>query len=224
MPPNSAQTLRASAALAAATTEYGVSYEDTRASGLATATTTDKLTNSAGAFTTAGANGLIAVGDIIKNTTTGKYALVTAIDSATALSISADIFSNTNAYTIYSNHGLRVNRSFNSLLAILDVTAAATDVGDTLDVYLDTSFDGGVSWINIGHFTQVLGNGGVKKFVMSFKANPIAAANSVLATADQAAAAALQIGFGDRFRYRATMVDADADGTFTWSLKLFFKS
>ena len=106
---------------------------------------------------------------------------------------------------------------------MLNVTAAATDVGDTLDVYLDTSFDGGVSFINIGHFTQVLGNGGVKKFIMSFKATPITTANSVVFTADQAASAALQIGFGDRFRFRTVTVDADGDATFTYSLDLFLK-
>lgn len=215
--------LRASAALAAVTTEYGIGYEDLRTSGTATATTANKLTNSGGLFTTAGANGAVAVGDIVKNTTTGKYALVTAVDSATALSLGADIFSDTNTYQIYTNHGSKVQENYNLAVAVLDVTAAATDVGDTLDVYLDTSFDGGASFVNIGHFTQVLGNGGAKKYIMSFKANPITASNSVLATTDQSAAAALQIGFGDRFRYRAVTVDADADATFTFSLKLFLK-
>lgn len=217
-------TLRASSALTAITTEYGISYEDLRKSGTATATTSNKLTDSAGAFTTAGANGLIAIGDIVKNTTTGLFALVTAIDSATALSLSADIFSSTNAYSIYTNHGLKINDTFDLAIATLDVTAAATDAGDTLDVYLDTSFDGGVSFVNIGHFTQVLGNGGAKKYIMSFKANPVAASNSVSFTTDQSASAALQIGFGDRFRYRAAGVNTSTvDNSFTFSLKLFLK-
>lgn len=213
---NQNETLRPSSALATATTEYGTAYEDLKTSGVATATTSNKLTAAAGAFVV----NAISVGDIVKNTTTGAYALVTAVDSATALSLSADIFSDTNTYQIYSNHGFKINDNYSQLLAFLDVTAAATDVGDTLDVYLDTSFDGGASFINIGHFSQVLGNGGAKKFVMSFKPAPIAAANSVSATADQAAAAALQIGFGDRFRYRAVAVDADADMSFTFSLAI----
>lgn len=213
---NQTQTLRASSALAVATTEYGTSYEDLRTSGVATATTSNKLTASAGAFVVNN----VAVGDIVKNVTTGTFALVTAVDSATALSLGADIFSDEDEYEIYTNHGFKVNDNFNLLIAILNVTAAATDVGDTLDVYLDTSFDGGASFINIGHFTQVLGNGGAKKFVMSFKPAPIAAANSVSATGDQAAAAALQIGFGDRFRYRAVAVDADANASFTFSLAI----
>ena len=226
MPPNKAITLRASSALAAVTTEYGISYEDQRKAGTATATTSNKLTDSAGAFTTAGVNGLIAVGDILKNTVTGKFALVTAIDSATALSISADIMSDTNTYEIYSNHGYKVNsgENFNLAIAVLDVTAAATDAGDTLDVLLDTSFDGGVTWVNIGHFTQVLGNGGAKRYIMSFKAAPIAASNSVAMGTDQSAGAALQIGFGDRFRFRATEANTStADSSFTFSLKLSLK-
>lgn len=212
-------TLKSSAALTAVTTEYGISYEDTRASGTATATTSNKLTASAGAFVVNG----VAVGDIVKNTTSGKFALVTAVDSATALSLSADIFSNTNTYVIYTNHGFKLQDNYSEMQAVLDVTAAATDAGDTLDVYLDTSFDGGATFVNIGHFTQVLGNGGAKTYIMAFKAAPIAASNSVAATANQSAAAALQIGFGDRFRYRTTLVDADANASFTYSLKLHFK-
>lgn len=223
---NQTITLRASAASTAATTEYGVSYEDVRASGTATATTSNKLTASAGAFVV----NAVAVGDIVKNTTTGKFALVTAVDSATALSLSADIFSDTNTYTIYTNHGYQVNPGYSrqnvtEATATLDVTAAATEAGDTFDVYIDTSFDGGVTFVNIGHFTQVVGNGGAKRYIMAFKAAPITASNSVAATADQSASAALQIGFGDRFRYRAVLVAATTTGneSFTWSLKMAFK-
>lgn len=210
-------TLRASAALAAITTEYGIGYEDARTSGLATATTSNKLTASAGAFVVNG----VSVGDIVKNVTAGTFALVTAVDSATALSLSADIFSDTDEYAIYTNHGLQLPNVYESMLAVLDVTAAATDAGDTLDVYLDTSFDGGLTWFNIGHFTQVLGNGGAKKLLMSFKANPIAASNCVVATTDQSAGAALQVGFGDRFRYRAACANTSTvNNSFTFSLTL----
>ena len=211
--------LRASGAIAAVTTEYGV-YDTAKITSAATATTSNKLTDSAGNFVV----NAIAVGDVVKNTTTGKYALVTAVDSATALSLSADIMSDTNAYVIYPGLGFKLPKVYHEMVAVLDVTAAATDAGDTLDVYVDTSFDDGLTWINIGHFTQVLGNGGAKRYVMSFKANPIAASNSVSATADQSAAAALQIGFGDRVRYRGVTVDASTqNASFTYSLKATFK-
>ena len=105
----------------------------------------------------------------------------------------------------------------------LIVSAAATDTVDTLDVYVDTSFDGGTTYVNIGHFTQVLGDGGAKTFVMSFcNANPGTSA-VVNVTSDAAAGATRQIGWGSKLRYRGVMVDADADGSFTYELKAFVK-
>ena len=166
----------------------------------------------------------IASGDVIKNTTTGKYALVTAVDSATALSVSADVFADTNAYTIYPGLGYKMQKIYSQMNIVCDLTAAATDASDTLDIYIDTSFDGGVSWVNIGHVTQILGNGGAKKFIMSFKAAPIAASNCVPFGTDQSAGAALQIGFGDRIRYRSVSVDASTQNIgFTYSIKAFLK-
>lgn len=213
-------TLRASAAIATPTTEYGVVGETTKRSATCTSTSANKLVDITGKFTTTDA---IAIGDIIKNTTSGKFALVTAIDSATQLSVSADVFAGTQTYTIYSGLGYKLQQKFTEMVCVLDVTAAATEAGDTLDVYIDTSFDGGTSFVNIGHFTQVVGNGGAKKFIMSFKANPITASNSVAFGTDQAASAALQIGFGDRIRVRAVTVDANANATFTYSVKAYLK-
>lgn len=40
----------------------------------------------------------------------------------------------------------------------LNVTAAATEVGDTLDVYVQHSLDGGTTFTDFVHFTQVVGN------------------------------------------------------------------
>lgn len=213
--------LRASAALTAATTEYGTSYETLRTSGTTTATTSNKLTDSGGGFVAGG----VAVGDIVKNTTDGTFALVTAVDSATALSLSADIMEDAEDYEIYTNKGYKLQRLYSELVAILDVTAAATEAGDLLDVYLDTSFDDGETWVNLGRFTQVLGNGGAKRYILSLKSNPVASANVVDATADQAESAALQIGFGERLRYRAGLTAATTTGneSFTFSIKLHLK-
>lgn len=215
-------TLRASSALAAATTEYGTGYETPKLTSAATATTSNKLTDSAGLFTTTTA---AAVGDIIKNTTTGKYALVTAVDSATALSISADIMSQTDAYVLYSGTGYKLQQAFKEMMVQLDVSAAATEAGDTLDVYVDMAMDGaGTKWNNVGHFTQVLGNGGAKTFVMVIKNDNPGATAVFATTSDAAAGATRQIGFGDRIRYRAVTVDAStANASFTYSLKAFFK-
>lgn len=217
-PLRKAVTLRASAALAAVTTEYGV-YDTAKLTSTTTATTSNKLTDSAGNFVVNG----IAIGDVIKNTTTGKYALVTAVDSATALSVSADVFLNTNTYAIYPNAGYSVGAIPDEAIFVLDVSAAATDVGDTLDVMIDTSFDGGLTFVNIGHFTQVLGNGGAKNFVMAFRPDDPGAAAVYTTGTDATAGVTRPLGLGDRFRHRATLVDANANASFTYSLKGFFK-
>lgn len=117
---------------------------------------------------------------------------------------------------------LKLQYDAEQLNVILDVTAAATAVNDTLNVYIDTSFDGGITWVNIGHFTQVLGNGGVKRFLMSFKANPLATSNVVDHGANQTAGNALQVGFGDRIRYRGVVVEGGS-AAFTYAVKAFLK-
>ena len=66
-------------------------------SSAATGTTSNKLVDSAGDFI----NRNIRVGDIVYNTTDSTVATVSAIDSATVLSISADIMANTETYRIF---------------------------------------------------------------------------------------------------------------------------
>ena len=47
---------------------------------------------------------------------------------------------------------------------VLDVTAAAVGVDDTLDVAIQTKLDG-TNWVSVVAFTQVLGNGGAKRHI-----------------------------------------------------------
>jgi len=74
----------------------------------ATATTTDKLIDSAGAFTTRKTvtghpiSHTIAIGDTVYNTTDSTSALITAVDSATALSLDTNIMASGEGYEIYS--------------------------------------------------------------------------------------------------------------------------
>ncbi len=74
----------------------------------ATATTGDKLIDSAGAFTTTKAvTGHpiiheIAIGDTVYNTTDSTSALITAVNSATDLSIDTDIMADEEGYQIFS--------------------------------------------------------------------------------------------------------------------------
>ena len=67
-------------------------------SGTATGTTANKLVDSTKAFTTS-----VKVGAIVHNKTDGTIATVTAVDSNTVLSLSADIMANTEEYVIYAS-------------------------------------------------------------------------------------------------------------------------
>ena len=69
----------------------------------ATTTTANKLVDSTKNFSDNGVSPLnIQVGDIVYNTTSSTAATVTNVDSATQLSLNADIMVSTNAYTLYS--------------------------------------------------------------------------------------------------------------------------
>jgi len=58
----------------------------------------------------------------------------------------------------------------NGFVFELDLTAAATEVGDTLDVFVQTLVDG-TNYVDIAHFTQCLGNGGAKRYYMKVTAD-----------------------------------------------------
>jgi hypothetical protein len=69
----------------------------------ATTTTANKLVDSTKNFSSSGVNPLnVQVGDIVYNTTSSLAATVTNVDSATQLSLNANIMTATNAYTLYS--------------------------------------------------------------------------------------------------------------------------
>ena len=103
----------------------------------------------------------------------------------------------------------------NAFVFTLDVTAAATDVGDKLDVYVQTKADG-TNWLDVQHFTQVLGNGGAKRFMVKIAA---ATALAEFETGTALSAAAKRDILGDEYRARWVVVDASTDdASFTFSL------
>ncbi|MBP9863347.1 MAG: hypothetical protein KBD62_35710 [Kofleriaceae bacterium] len=95
----------------------------------------------------------------------------------------------------------------------LDVTAAATDVGDTLDVYVQTLIGG--QWVDVVHFTQVLGNGGAKRFFAKVSAG---LAETMFENGTALAAGSVRNLCGDAWRGRYVLVDADADASITFQL------
>jgi len=69
------------------------------AQGTASSTTTNKLVDASGAFTT-----LLAVGDVVENITDNTTAKITAIDSATQLTLDNDIMASGEKYRIFSDY------------------------------------------------------------------------------------------------------------------------
>lgn len=103
----------------------------------------------------------------------------------------------------------------NGLILTLDVTAAATAVGDTLDVYVQTKLDG-VNWTDVAHFTSVLGNGGAKRYVDKIHAHGDVA---LFETGAALAESAQRDLIGTAWRVRWVIVDADTDdASFTFSV------
>lgn len=101
-----------------------------------------------------------------------------------------------------------------SIAFVLDVSAAATDAADTLDVFVQTKLDG-TNWVDVVHFTQVLGNGGAKRFFAKIETDT---AVTMFENGTALGAAAVRALFGREWRARWAIVDADADGSFTFSL------
>jgi hypothetical protein len=110
---------------------------------------------------------------------------------------------------------------YDSAVFLLSVSAAATEVGDTLDVYVQSSPDGGTTWDDFIHFTQVLGNGGAKKHLASW-AQWITAESEMKAPADAAlAAGVLQGPVSGTWRVKWVVVDAGtANASFTFSVTM----
>ena len=124
--------------------------------GLNTAQAAGKLTDSGGKFlvTRDAASGTVTnqgvqVGDVVYNTTTAnpRIAYVTAIDSATTLSLSADIFPVTdpvvfNAYRIYRGNGVNLTTDVGTAKAFQIYCGGTTDAPALAsDVYV-TTIDG----------------------------------------------------------------------------------
>ena len=102
----------------------------------------------------------------------------------------------------------------NGALFMLDVTAAATDVGDTLDVTVEGSLDGSL-FFEVLSFAQVLGNGGAiqhyEPILLTGNSTGFIGSDA-LAAGDSIAVQAL------KYRVRWSIVDADADSSFTFSV------
>lgn len=100
---------------------------------------------------------------------------------------------------------------------LLKVTNADTDAADTLDVYVDFLGPDGTTWLNAVHFEQVIGTDAAESQYVLLVPNS-AATTVTTVTSDAAVGTVRPEVFGSQIRGRYVLVDADADGTFTFSL------
>ena len=106
-----------------------------------------------------------------------------------------------------------IPRPSQAMILVCDLTAAGTDSIDTLDVKVQTNIGG--LWVDVAYFTQMLGNGGTKRFAAKLMSQTAFALGDI--------AAALTAGnvrhlIGDGWRVNYVTVDADADSSFTFSV------
>lgn len=108
-----------------------------------------------------------------------------------------------------------------SAVFLLDVTAAATDVDDTLNVFLQHSVDGGSTYDDFVAWTEVLGNGGAKAEQAHW--SRVALPESELRAAVDAALGdgVLQGPVGNDWRLKWTIVDPGAGtASFTFAVTM----
>ena len=99
------------------------------------------------------------------------------------------------------------------------VSAAATEAGDLLDVYIQHSPDDGTTWDDFVHFTQVLGNGGAKKFIATWQRD-VSPTTALKPPADASLAAGVQQGpVSPTWRVKWVIVDASTqNASFTFKV------
>jgi hypothetical protein len=105
----------------------------------------------------------------------------------------------------------KIRRPTAGLVLLLEVTAAATAVGDTLDVVVQTRVND--VWLDICHFTQILGNGGAQNIVAKIAGD---GTQAMYATSSALAAGNVRNILGDGYRIVSTIVNSSSPSfTFT---------
>lgn len=105
----------------------------------------------------------------------------------------------------------------------LRVTAAATEVGDMLDVFAQHSVDGGTTWTDFARFTQVLGNDSVPKNFFAHWVALMAPTTAQHAAQDGTMSAGVNQGpIGNLLRIKWVITQATTTGneSFTFSVDM----
>ena len=124
------------------------------------------------------------------------------------------------AGTTFSSTPVYMPLMLQSVVWELDVTATAAASGDTLDVWIQTTIDGNTvatpNWVDIVHFTQLLGTTGAKRYFAKTCAGLTIA---MFENATALAAGSIRDVLGDAYRARWSIVDGGAHGqSFTFSV------
>jgi hypothetical protein len=104
-----------------------------------------------------------------------------------------------------------------SARVVLDVTAAGSAVGDTLDVYIQRAVGG--QWDDVLHFTQVVGNGGAVKHIAEWFRG-VTPESELHAPQDAAIAAGVVQGglLGPDLRVKWVIANGGGTHSFTFSV------
>lgn len=112
--------------------------------------------------------------------------------------------------------------TYNTAIVYLNVTVATRpDANESLDVVVETSHDGGTTWLRIARFTTVTATGNQALVLkQSTTTTPVASASST----DPSSGAISFDAFGSQMRVASTVTDASgANATFTFSVTASFK-
>ncbi|HQJ93171.1 MAG TPA: hypothetical protein PLI71_09895 [Clostridia bacterium] len=106
-----------------------------------------------------------------------------------------------------------------------DLTVAAAVAGDTFNLYIDTSHDGGTTWTNVVHFTECVGDGGAKRFVATVNSKGANGTAIIDGTSDLTTAPDIRHVLGNALRARWVIVDGGAHSqSFTFSVTANMKN
>lgn len=108
-----------------------------------------------------------------------------------------------------------IPRPENGMILVCDLTAAATEVGDTLDVKVQTKI--GELWVDVAYFTQMLGNGGTKRFAAKLMGQTAFALGDIAAALTAGNVRHL-VGDAWRVNYVAVEANANANSAFTFAV------
>jgi len=109
-------------------------------------------------------------------------------------------------------------RNISAMGVVFDLTAAASETGDKLDAYVQTTLDG-TNWVDVIHFTQCAGDGGAKRYFAKVGAPT---AETMFENAAALGAAAVRNFLGEVWRTRHVITDVatTSNCSFTYTITL----